>query len=176
MSNGNDLLERAGQVRLAVFDVDGVMTDGRIAYTDDGREFKTFHTRDGLGIKALISNDIEVAIITARQSAIVERRAADLGLSHVIQGREDKARALDELLERTGLHSGDLAYTGDDLVDWPAMRVCGLKCTPADASLWLRQRADFIATRPGGHGAVREVCELILQGHGLLEAWQGRFE
>lgn len=176
MSAGGDLLERAGRIRLAVFDVDGVMTDGRIAYTNDGGELKTFHTRDGLGIKALIANDIEVAVITARQSAIVERRCAELGLSHIIQGREDKAQALAELLAHSELEGGELAYTGDDLVDWPAMRLCGLKCTPADASLWLRQRADFVATRPGGHGAVREVCELILQGHGLLEAWQGRFE
>lgn len=175
MSTG-DLLERAAGIRLAVFDVDGVMTDGRIGYTDSGGEIKHFHTRDGLGLKALMQNGVDVAIITARSSAIVERRAAELGISHLLQGREAKDQALAELLERGGFGAGQTAYTGDDLVDWPAMRHCGLKCTPADAALWLRQRADFIATRTGGHGAVREVCELILQGRGLLERWQDGFE
>ncbi|MEE4303192.1 MAG: HAD family hydrolase [Wenzhouxiangella sp.] len=163
-------------VRLAIFDVDGVMTDGRIAYTDDGREMKTFHTRDGLGLKALQSNGIAVAIITARQSTIVERRANELGIEHVIQGREDKAAALEELIGRLSISAEQCAYTGDDLVDWPAMRRCGFKCAPADASAWIRLRADFVTHHQGGHGAVREVCERILADQGLLEAWQGRFE
>jgi len=175
MSTG-DLLKRAARVRLAVFDVDGVMTDGRIGYTDSGGEIKQFHTRDGLGLKALMQCGVDVAIITARSSAIVERRAAELGITHLLQGREAKARALGELLEQVGINADQAAYTGDDLVDWPAMRRCTLKCTPADAALWLRQRADFVATCAGGHGAVREVCELILQGHGLLERWQDGFE
>jgi len=171
----DELSDRAGTVRLAVFDVDGVMTDGRIAYTADGDEIKTFHTRDGLGIKALLVNGIDVAIITARQSGIVDRRARELGVSHLMQGREDKASALSELLNQVGLTPEQCAYTGDDLVDWPAMRQCGLRCAPADATPWIRERAHFVTTRPGGHGAVREVCETILAGHGLLEAWQGRF-
>ena len=163
-------------IRLAIFDVDGVMTDGRIAYTDDGGEIKTFHTRDGLGLKALMSNGIAVAIITARQSPIVSRRAAELGIEHVIQGRQDKAEALDELIDLLSITAGQCAYTGDDLVDWPAMQRCGFKCAPADASAWIRLRADFVTKQPGGHGAVREVCERILADQGLLDAWQGRFE
>lgn len=166
----------AERVRLAIFDVDGVMTDGRIAYSDDGVETKTFHTRDGLGIKALRQNDIAVAIITARQSAIVARRAAELGIDHVIQGRGDKGAALSELLEELGLAADQCAYTGDDLVDWPAMRRCGFKCAPADAAAWIRRRVDFVTDRPGGFGAVREVCERILAEQGLLDAWQDRFE
>ncbi|RFF28149.1 MULTISPECIES: HAD family hydrolase [unclassified Wenzhouxiangella] len=163
-------------IRLAVFDVDGVMTDGRIAYTDDGHEIKTFHTRDGLGLKGLQHNGIAVAIITARNSPIVARRAAELGIEHLVQGREDKAAALDELMARLSLTGEKCAYTGDDLVDWPAMRRCGFKCAPADASAWIRERADFVTQNPGGHGAAREVCERILAERGLLEAWQGRFE
>jgi len=163
-------------IRLAVFDVDGVMTDGRITYSDAGEETKTFHTRDGLGLKALRDNGIAVAIITARNSPIVARRAAELGIEHLVQGRDDKAAALDELLFGLSLRGEHCAYTGDDLVDWPAMRRCGFKCAPADASPWIRQRADFVTERLGGHGAVREVCERILADQGLLERWQDRFE
>lgn len=164
------------RIRLAVFDVDGVMTDGRIAYTDDGAEIKSFHTRDGLGLKALGANGIAPAIITARTSPIVARRAAELGIEHLIQGREDKAAALQELMESLSVTGEQSAYTGDDLVDWPAMRQCRFKCAPADASAWIRERADFVTERPGGHGAVREVCERILADEGLLDDWLGRFE
>lgn len=167
MSNG---------IRLAIFDVDGVMTDGRITYTDGGEETKTFHTRDGLGLKALRDNGIAVAIITARVSPIVARRAAELGIEHLIQGSEDKAAALEELMAQLAVSGGQCAYTGDDLVDWPAMRRCEFKCAPADACPWIRERADFVTRNPGGHGAVREVCERILADQGLLDAWQDRFE
>lgn len=163
-------------IQLAIFDVDGVMTDGRLAYTDAGDEIKTFHVRDGLGIKALLDNDIAVAIITARQSPIVTRRAQELGIEHLIQGRADKAAALDELLDTLDLPAQHCAYTGDDLLDWPAMRRCGFKCAPADASAWIRQRADFVTQDRGGFGAVREVCERILAQRGLLNAWQDGFE
>ena len=166
----------AADVRLAIFDVDGVMTDGRVTYSDDGRETKTFHTRDGLGLKGLLDNGIAVAIITARESAIVARRAAELGIEHVLQGRHDKHAALGELLESLALEGAQCAYTGDDLVDWPAMRRCGFKCAPADATAWIRRRADYVTERPGGFGAVREICERILAEQGRLEAWQGRFE
>ncbi len=170
------LLQRAAAIRIAVFDVDGVMTDGRLYYSDDGTEFKSFHSRDGLGLKALMIHDIEVAVITARQSRLVARRMTELGVQHVLQGREDKARALAELLADRGLEPGQTAYAGDDLVDWPAMGQCHLKCAPADANPWIRNHADFVAELPGGRGAAREICELILAGHGKLEAWQGRFQ
>lgn len=163
-------------IRLAIFDVDGVMTDGRVTYTDAGEETKSFHTRDGLGLKALRDNGIAVAIITARNSPIVARRAAELGIEHLVQGREDKAAALDELMTQLSVDAAHCAYTGDDLVDWPAMRRCGFKCAPADASEWIRERADFVTQRPGGHGAVREVCERILADQDLLEAWKESFE
>lgn len=163
-------------IQLAVFDVDGVMTDGRLAYTDAGDEIKTFHTRDGLGLKALQANGIGVAIITARNSPIVARRATELGIEHLLQGREDKGVALGELTTKLSITGAQCAYTGDDLVDWPAMRLCGFKCAPSDAAAWIRARADFVTERPGGHGAVREVCERILADRGLLDRWQDRFE
>jgi 3-deoxy-D-manno-octulosonate 8-phosphate phosphatase (KDO 8-P phosphatase) len=169
------LLSKAGAVRLAVFDVDGVMTDGRISYTSDGAEIKSFHSHDGLGLKALRQHGIEVAVITARQSTIVERRMSELGIAYLLQGRRDKSNALDELLTELALDEDQLAYTGDDLVDWPAMGRCGLTCAPADAHHRILERADFRCQRAGGAGAVREVCELILEGHGQLEAWLESF-
>lgn len=167
---------KAREVRLAVFDVDGVMTDGRLYLGNSGEEFKTFHTRDGLGIKALMQNGIEVAVITARSSRVVERRMEELGIGIVLQGREDKAAALDDLLAERALTAEQLCYAGDDLVDWPAMRRCGFKCAPADASHWIRERADLVTECGGGNGAVREICEFLLQAQGLLEPWLDRFE
>lgn len=170
------LLEKARGIRLAVFDVDGVMTDGRLFFTDSGEEIKAFHVRDGLGLKALMKNGIEVAVITARTAPLVERRMSSLGIRLLMQGREDKAAALAELLDTRSLEASAIAYAGDDLVDWPAMRHCGLKCAPADADERIRQRADFVSALPGGAGAVREICELILAGHGKLADWQDSFQ
>lgn len=167
---------KAREVRLAVFDVDGVMTDGRLYLGNSGEEFKAFHTRDGLGIKALMQNGIEVAVITARSSRVVERRMEELGIGIVLQGREDKAAALDDLLAERALTAEQLCYAGDDLVDWPAMRRCGFKCAPADASHWIRERADLVTECGGGNGAVREICEFLLQAQGLLEPWLDHFE
>jgi 3-deoxy-D-manno-octulosonate 8-phosphate phosphatase (KDO 8-P phosphatase) len=168
-------LEKARGVVLAVFDVDGVMTDGRLHLDDQGVETKTFHTRDGLGLKALMQNGITVAVITARQSRLVTRRMAELGIEHLMQGREDKRQAIAELLEQLDIGLEQVAYTGDDLVDWPAMGLCGLKCAPKDGAEWICQRADFVTRSRGGQGAVREVCELILAAQGKLEAWQDSF-
>jgi 3-deoxy-D-manno-octulosonate 8-phosphate phosphatase (KDO 8-P phosphatase) len=170
-----ELLNRARAIRLAVFDVDGVMTDGRLYLSDDGIETKTFHTRDGLGLKALMGHGIEVAVITARQSRLVARRMQELGIRHLMQGREDKRAAIDSLLESLSIQPSETAYTGDDLVDWPAMGRCGLKCAPADACPWIREHADFVTDLGGGRGAVREVCELILDARGELAAWQDSF-
>ncbi len=169
------LLAVAAAVDLAVFDVDGVMTDGRLLIHHDGTESKSFHTRDGLGLKALMRRGIDVAVITARRSTVVDRRMAELGIAHYCQGQEDKRAALDKLwseLERQPYHT---AYMGDDLVDWPAMKACGLKAAPADAAPWITARCDFVSNRPGGYGAVRELCELLLHARGALESWQGGY-
>lgn len=169
------LLARARAVRVAVFDVDGVMTDGRLYLSDDGIETKAFHSRDGLGLKALMRHGIEVAVITARQSSLVAQRMNELGISHLMQGRSDKLAAIESLLAGLSISFDEAAYTGDDLVDWPAMSRCKLKCAPADATPWICQQADFVSQRPGGTGAVREVCELILEARGELKAWQDSF-
>jgi 3-deoxy-D-manno-octulosonate 8-phosphate phosphatase (KDO 8-P phosphatase) len=169
-------LTRAAAVRLAVFDVDGVLTDGRLYLGRDGLELKTFHTRDGLGLKALMQHGIAVAMITARRSELVADRMRELGIEHLVQGCKDKRAALDELAEALSVPLAETAYTGDDLIDWPAMSRCGLKCAPVDASDWIRERADFVTRLGGGRGAVREVCELILDAGGHLQRWQDSFQ
>lgn len=170
-----ELLERARAVRLAVFDVDGVMTDGRLYLNDDGCETKAFHSRDGLGLKGLMRHGIEVAVITARRSKLVALRMQELGIEQLMQGCEDKRAAIESLLAARSINFEQTAYSGDDLVDWPAMSRCRLKCAPADASPWIRNQADFVSQRPGGLGAVREICELILQARGELQAWQDSY-
>ena len=163
-------------IRAAVFDVDGVLTDGRLIFDHEGRESKAFHSRDGLGLKALMQHGIQVIILSARECSAVTHRMRRLGIEHVIQGREDKHAALQDLLDQLGLEVAEVAYTGDDLVDWPAMRVCGLRIAPADADPWLRAQVDVVTTARGGHGAAREVCELLLARTGQLDAWRETFE
>ncbi|QKK01992.1 MAG: HAD family hydrolase [Pseudomonadota bacterium] len=171
-----DLLQRARNIRLAVFDVDGVLTDGRLYLSDSGEQIKAFHTRDGLGLKALMNQAIEVAVITARESQVVVRRVRELGIPHLIQGCDDKAEALQQMLDSTGLSAEVACFTGDDLVDWPAMRQCALRFAPADASPWIRARVDLVTAQPGGRGAVREICELLLEARGALGDWQRSYE
>lgn len=165
-----DVLERAARVRLAVFDVDGVLTDGRLWYRDDGREMKGFHVRDGLGLKRLLANGIEVAILTARLSPIVTERTAELGIAHVYQGQDDKRACLERLLHALDLDAEAAAYTGDDLPDLAPMRRVGLAIAVADAHAAVRERAHWTTALGGGRGAVREVCDLILTASGRAEA------
>lgn len=157
-----DLRELAAGVRLAVFDIDGVFTDGRIWMGSDGVEFKAFSVRDGVGIKQLLAAGVEVAIISGRASPAVDRRMAELGVRRVVQGCDDKASALARLLRDTGLEPGQAAYLGDDTPDLPAMRAVGLPCAVADAHPDVRAAGVWVATQPGGRGAVREFCEMIL--------------
>lgn len=165
-----DIRDRAAGIRLAVFDVDGVMTDGRLSYTEDGREIKTFHVHDGLGLKRLLANEVEVAIITARMSPQVARRAAELGIAHVHQGRSDKLECFQHLLAALKLGPEQVAYTGDDLPDLPVMRRVGLAVAVANAHPWVRERAHWRTRLRGGEGAVREVCDLILAAQGKADA------
>lgn len=169
------LTEIVGQLKLLVLDVDGVLTDGRVIYDNHGNETKAFNIKDGLGIKLLQNAGIEVAIITGRQSAIVERRAAELGITQVIQGREDKLSALTELLAKLGLRDEEAAYMGDDLPDLSAIQRVGMGCCPADAVDDVRDQADWIATKDGGHGAVRELAELLLRSRGQWAQLSERF-
>ena len=168
--------KQAAAVRLLALDVDGVLTDGRIYYTNEGDEIKAFNIKDGLGIKLLQRSGVQVAIITGRTSAIVERRARELGIDDIVQGREDKRDALEELCRRHDLALQECAYMGDDLPDLGAVRACGLGMTVADGAAPVREAADWVSTLRGGEGAVREACEFILDARGELAALQSEFD
>lgn len=160
--------QKAARIRLLVLDVDGVLTDGSIYYGNDGEELKAFSIRDGLGIKLLQRCQLKVAIITGRDSHIVSRRAKELGISEVVQGREDKREALLELCEKLGIAVENCAYMGDDLPDLGAINMAGLGLTVANAASAVRMAADWSSTLNGGQGAVRDACEFILAARGEL--------
>lgn len=161
------LIERASRVRMLALDVDGVLTDGSLYFDNQGNEMKAFSTRDGLGMRYLADNGIVLALITGRQSRIVERRAANLGIEHVYQGRNDKLEAFNELLANTGLDQQQVCYAGDDWIDIPVLDRVGLAVTVADADEVVKKRVHWITPSAGGHGAVREICNLILAAQGL---------
>ena len=161
--------EKVRAIRLLVLDVDGVLTDGRLWYDNGGEELKAFHIQDGLGIKLLQSTGVAVAIITGRTSALVARRAAELGIRHVIQGREDKLAALRVLCEALQLGLEAVAYLGDDLPDLSAIRTVGLGMTVADGHALIAEHAAYRTVRNGGFGAVREVCEMIMSAQNTLD-------
>lgn len=166
----NEILERARNIRLLVLDVDGVLTDGKLYFTNQGDEMKAFSTLDGHGIKQLQKHGIRVALITGRSSDIVKRRAAELGIELLLQGREDKLVALDEILQNLELGYTEVAYVGDDWPDLACIRRAGLGVTVPNAHPDVRQHAFFSTSIPGGAGAVREVCDWILQAQGYYEA------
>lgn len=166
----DELLQRASKIRLAIFDVDGVLTDGRLYFLEDGSEFKTFNTLDGHGIKMLIASGVDTAIISGRKTPLVERRAKNLGIAHLFQGREDKLVVLDQLLGELKLDYEQVAYLGDDLPDLPVIRRVGLGMAVANAASFVRQHAHGVTSARGGEGAAREFCELILNAQGNLEA------
>lgn len=172
----DNLTHRAADVRLAVFDVDGVMTDGRLFLSDSGREIKAFHSRDGLGLKGLMNFGVTVAVITARNSELVRLRTAELGIEHLYQNREDKRSAFIELLGGLKLAPEQSCYMGDDLIDWPVMRAAGLSLAPADAHPWIRERADWTGSMPAGFGAVREAAEMLLGAQGKLQDFYAQWD
>ncbi len=160
----------ARNIRLLVLDVDGVLTDGHLWFGNSGEELKAFDIQDGLGIKLLARGGVATAIITGRRSALVTRRAQELGIQHLLQGREDKQQALIELCADLGLNPAETAYMGDDLPDLGAIRSAGLGIAPANAHPFVASHADHRTARRGGSGAVREACELILASQGKLDA------
>lgn len=168
MGEVNTALQAAQNIRLVVLDVDGVLSDGRLYYSEGGGELKAFHIRDGLGIKLLQRNAIQVAIITGRSSQLLTRRAQELGIEIVIQGRDDKLAALHELLAAHPHPLEHVAYMGDDLQDLRAIRAVGLGMTVADAHPLVAEHALWRATCAGGGGAVREAAEFILQAQHKL--------
>ena len=163
------------RIKLLLLDVDGVMTDGRIIYLNDGGEAKAFDVKDGHGLKLIQRAGIKVGIITGRQSDIVARRAAELGIELVYQGAKDKMQPFMEILEKLGLKASEVAYMGDDLVDLPVMRLVGFSVTVADASDDIKPYVDLVTSRPGGRGAVREVCDLLLKQSSLWPSVTSRY-
>ena len=159
--------QKAESIELVVLDVDGVMTDGTLLYGGpDDPEIKAFNIKDGLGIKLLQQCSIQVAIITGRASPAVERRAQELGITSLIQSREDKGKALEELPSSLQLPASASAYMGDDLPDLGALQLAGLATCPSNAADAVKACADWVAPTPGGHGAVRALCDFILQAQG----------
>lgn len=163
-----DIVIRARAVRFLILDVDGVLTDGSLFLGDDGQQYKAFNSRDGHGIRMLMDSGVQVGILTGRSSMVVEHRCRDLGIEHLVQGRRDKLNALDGLLQSAGFSLEDTAFMGDDLVDLPVMRRVGLALAVADAYPVVREHAHWTSQFPGGRGAVREACEMIMQAQGSL--------
>jgi 3-deoxy-D-manno-octulosonate 8-phosphate phosphatase (KDO 8-P phosphatase) len=172
------LRARAAKVKLLVLDVDGVLTDGRIIMDHRGREIKAFDVRDGHGIKLLRGAGIEVAILTGRSSPVVQKRADDLGIPRrwVRQGVHDKVAAYQEIAHEVGIGNDETCFVGDDLVDIPILKHVGIPIVVADGAEEAKQVASYITQSAGGRGAVREVCDLLLQAQGKWEAVLARYE
>ena len=160
------LHELAAGIELVVFDVDGVFTDGRLWYGAEGENLKVFHVHDGQGVKRLMKAGVQVAVISGRESAAVARRMRDLGIAHVYQGDEDKLPIFERLLQRLHLSPKHAACVGDDLPDLPLMQRAGLAVTVPNAHPAVLDKAQFVTRARGGEGAVREVCDLILEARG----------
>jgi 3-deoxy-D-manno-octulosonate 8-phosphate phosphatase (KDO 8-P phosphatase) len=170
-----EVLARAKKIKLVIFDVDGVMTDGGLTIGDDGQEYKTFNTQDGLGMKLLKASGVQMAIITGRTSQVVKQRSESTGVAHFYQGVDDKLVAYHDLIAKLNILPEETVFMGDDVVDVPPMLRCGLSVSVPAAPESVKKIAHFVTTKAGGHGAVRELCELIMQAQGTLEAQMAPF-
>lgn len=170
-----DILERASRIRLAIFDVDGVLTDGSLFIGDDGQEYKAFNSRDGHGMTMLRQTGVTLAIITGRSSEVVRIRMTSLGINHLYQGIQDKLMAYEELKKSLNLTDEAIAYVGDDVVDLPVLRRAGLAVAVADAHPLVQRHAHWRTASPGGRGAARDLCELLMEAQGTLDAMMARY-
>lgn len=164
------IIEAAKNIKLVLLDVDGVLTDGRLYYGNSGEELKAFDIQDGLGIKLLQKGGVKVGIITGRRSALLQRRAEELAISPLVQGREDKWLVLNEMMQDLGVSLEEIAFVGDDLPDLAVIKRVGLGITPANGSHIVASQADWQTKNSGGDGAVREIAELILSAQDKLES------
>lgn len=164
-----ELRSRASRVKLMIFDIDGVFTDGSLLFTAEGDAMKSFNSLDGHGVKMLQSAGVQTAIITGRKSGIVAARARELGITHVHQGVSDKTLAFAELLKTTGITADECGYMGDDWPDLAVMRLCGFTAAPANAHAEVLSRVNLTTTLKGGEGAVRDVCDAILRAQGKYD-------
>lgn len=167
--------QRAGGIRLAAFDVDGTLTDGRLWFDHAGNESKAYHVHDGLGLRLLIDHGVAVAFITARESASARARARDLRIEHVFTDVRDKLACLSTLCTQLGIALDEVAYLGDDLADLSVFPHVGLAVSPANGHPWVLERAHWVTGRSGGNGAARELCDLILDARGLRESILSRW-
>ena len=165
-----DIQNKAAAIRLIVFDVDGVLTDGGLFIGDDGQEYKAFNSKDGHGMVMLQTTGVEIAIITGRTSEVVRIRMASLGIERIYQGKREKLPAYEELKQITGLTDEQIAYVGDDVVDLPVMTRVGFAVAVQDAHPLAKQHAHWVTPSGGGRGAAREVCELIMDAQGTLQS------
>lgn len=165
-----DLLQKAKTIQLLILDVDGVLTNGQLGLDDDLTASKSFHVRDGFGIRQLLKENIQVAVITGRESKLVSERIRELKIPYLFQNSPDKLPIFKKLLADLNLQSHQVAYMGDDLIDLPVLKQVGLSAAPADAYFFVKEHTDFIAHHSGGNGAVRELCDLLLAGRGRLES------
>lgn len=166
----NDILEKASKVKLVIFDVDGVLTDGSLFLGDDGQEYKAFHSKDGHGMVMLQQSGIAIAIITGRTSNVVEKRMQSLGIKHVFQGQKHKLPAYQEIKQQLKLADEEIAYVGDDVVDLPVMTRVGLAVAVQDAHALTKEHAHWITPSNGGRGAAREVCEMLMKSQDKLQS------
>jgi 3-deoxy-D-manno-octulosonate 8-phosphate phosphatase (KDO 8-P phosphatase) len=165
----DDILERMRGLRLMIFDVDGVLTDGTLYFSETGAELKAFNAQDGHGLKMLKESGVEVAILSARRSRAVEARAAELGITLVVQGASDKRAAFESLISQERTLAAAAGYMGDDWVDLPVLARCGFAASVPEAPQLVRERVHHVTGAHGGRGAVREVCELIMRAQDTLE-------
>ena len=164
-----DALDRARRLKLMIFDVDGVLTDGNLWFGPCGEELKAFHSFDGHGIKMLAATGVQTAILSGRSSPAVTARANELGIEHVLHGLEEKRPAYEHLLKRLALSPQAAGYMGDDVVDLPVLTRCGFAATPGEAPEDVRKRVHYVTASPAGRGAVREVCEFVMRAQGTLD-------
>jgi 3-deoxy-D-manno-octulosonate 8-phosphate phosphatase (KDO 8-P phosphatase) len=167
--------EKARDIKLLILDVDGVLTDGKIVYTDRGEEAKAFDVKDGHGLKLLMRAGIPVALITGRSSPAVEHRARDLGITRVYQKEINKIEAYEELRRAENLRDEEICVVGDDLPDLPILRICGFSVAVADSAEEVKREVDYVTNKEAGKGAVREVCDIILKARGLWGAVTDRY-
>jgi len=165
-----DIIQKAKKIKLVIFDVDGVLTDGSLFVTENGEEIKAFNSKDGHGMKMLQNSGVQIAIITGRTSNIVSHRMEELGIEHVYQGKRNKYPAFVELTQKLALPPEEVAYVGDDVVDLPVMSHVGLAIAVQDAHDFVKKHADWQTPNKGGKGAARDVCELIMDAQGHLQA------
>lgn len=170
-----EVLKKAKNIKLIIFDVDGVLTDGSLFYGDDGQEYKAFNSRDGHGMKMLQQSGVQIGIITGRTSDVVLHRMKNLNVQHIYQGRLEKLPAFKELIGKLDIHPEHVAYVGDDVVDLPIMIRSGLAITVPNAHDMTKQHAHWITTQPAGGGAAREICEMIMKAQGTYDTAMAKY-